>query len=310
MKIKLDKFKEVNIRDIWKHEVYDFSNWLAQEENINELGEILGLSLVDVNTEVSAGSFKSDIVCTDEITGKKIIIENQLEKSDHDHLGKIITYASGLDASVIVWIVAEAREEHASAVEWLNNHTDKDISIFLIEIHVYTIGNSNPAPMFKIIEQPNDFSKEIKNISNNREMNYSESQRLEFWDMFNDVISEKGKPFNIRKATTDNWYDIAIGTTRCHITVELVNKEGKVRVGLLIPDDKELYDTIYRQKEEIEESFLGKLTWDSLYTKKVSKIYTEIIGLDFSNHSNYHKLMEQIINIVVKMRSLWKDYIK
>ena len=310
MKIKLDKFKEVNIRDIWKHEVYDFSNWLAQEENINELGEILGLSLVDVNTEVSAGSFKSDIVCTDEITGKKIIIENQLEKSDHDHLGKIITYASGLDASVIVWIVAEAREEHASAVEWLNNHTDKDISIFLIEIHVYTIGNSNPAPMFKIIEQPNDFSKEIKNISNNREMNYSESQRLEFWDMFNDVISEKGKPFNIRKATTDNWYDIAIGTTRCHITVELVNKEGKVRVGLLIPDDKELYDTIYRQKEEIEESFLGKLTWDSLYTKKVSKIYTEIIGLDFSNHSNYHKLMEEVINIVVKMKSLWKDYIK
>ena len=310
MKIELDKFKEVNIRDIWKHEAYDFSNWLAQEENINELGEILGLSLVDVNTEVSAGSFKSDIVCTDEITGKKIIIENQLEKSDHDHLGKIITYASGLDASVIVWIVAEAREEHASAVEWLNNHTDKDISIFLIEIHVYTIGNSNPAPMFKIIEQPNDFSKEIKNISNNREMNYSESQRLEFWDMFNDVISEKGKPFNIRKATTDNWYDIAIGTTRCHITVELVNKEGKVRVGLLIPDDKELYDTIYRQKEEIEESFLGKLTWDSLDTKKVSKIYTEINGLDFSNHSNYHKLMEQIINIVVKMRSLWKDYIK
>ena len=310
MKIELDKFKEVNIRDIWKHEAYDFSNWLAQEENINELGEILGLSLVDVNTEVSAGTFKSDIVCTDEITGKKIIIENQLEKSDHDHLGKIITYASGLDASVIVWIVAEAREEHASAVEWLNNHTDKDISIFLIEIHVYTIGNSNPAPMFKIIEQPNDFSKEIKNISINREMNYSESQRLEFWNMFNEVISEKGKPFNIRKATTDNWYDIAIGTTRCHITVELVNKEGKIRVGLLIPDDKELYDTIYRQKEEIEERFFGKLTWDSLDTKKVSKIYTEIIGLDFSNHSNYYKLMEEIINIVIKMRSLWKDYIK
>lgn len=310
MKIELDKLKEVNIRDIWKHEAYDFSAWLAQEKNINELGEILELSLVDVKTEVSAGSFKSDIVCTDEITGKKIIIENQLEKSDHDHLGKIITYASGLDASVIVWIVSEAREEHASAVEWLNNHTDKDISIFLIEIHAYTIGNSNPAPMFKIIEQPNDFSKAIKNISINREMNCSESQRLEFWNMFNEVIIEKGKPFNIRKATTDNWYDIAIGTTRCHITVELVNKEGKIRVGLLIPDDKELYDTIYRRKEEIEERFFRKLIWDRLDTKKVSKIYTEIVGLDFSNHSNYHELMAEIIDIIIKMSNLWKGYIR
>ena len=165
--MELGKLKEVDIRKVWQHEQYDFSNWLSKDDNINQLGDTLNLSLTDVETEKFVGSYRCDIICKDEITGKNVLIENQLEPTNHDHLGKIITYASGLDASVIIWIVEAAKEEHSSAIEWLNKHTDEDVSFFLIEVHAYTIGDSKPAPYFKIIQQPNDFVKQVKNISKN-----------------------------------------------------------------------------------------------------------------------------------------------
>lgn len=115
--MKLGRLEEVNVRKLWSHEQYDFSNWLAKEENIELLNEVLGLTLVDIEKEVYVGSYRCDLVASDETTAQRIIIENQLEQSNHDHLGKIVTYASGLDAKVIVWIVKEAREEHRSAIE-------------------------------------------------------------------------------------------------------------------------------------------------------------------------------------------------
>ena len=146
----------------WAHEQYDFSSWLAREENIELLNEAIGLTLTDVNKEVYVGSYRCDLVAVDETTGDKIIIENQLDSTDHDHLGKLITYASGLDANVAVWIVKEAREEHKSAIEWLNNNMVKDISFFLLEIKALRIGDSLPAPKFEVIEKPNDFIKSNK----------------------------------------------------------------------------------------------------------------------------------------------------
>ena len=160
--MKLGKLQEIDIKKVWQHEQYDFSKWLASEENIQELGDTLNLSLTDVETEKFVGNYRCDILCKDEITGKVVLIENQLESTNHDHLGKIITYASGLDASVVVWIVSSARQEHASAIEWLNKHTDDDLTFFLVEVHAYKIGDSDPAPQFKIIEQPNDFVKSVK----------------------------------------------------------------------------------------------------------------------------------------------------
>lgn len=191
--MKLGKLQEVDIRKVWPHEQYDFSKWLAEEENIKELGDTLNLTLTDVETEKFVGNYRCDILCKDEITGKMVLIENQLEPTNHDHLGKIITYASGLDAAVVVWIVSSARDEHASAIEWLNKHTDDEISFFLLEVHAYKIGDSNPAPQFNIIEQPNDFVKTVKTVAKNSELNESQKQRLEFWTQFNDVVEAKGK---------------------------------------------------------------------------------------------------------------------
>lgn len=309
MNISLGKLKEVNIRDVWKHEQYDFSKWLSLPDNIQELGDAIGLSLTDIETEKFVGGYRCDIICKDEITGKNVLIENQLEPSNHDHLGKIITYASGLDAAVVVWIVQEAREEHASAIEWLNKHTDDDLAFFLIEIHAFTIGDSKPAPQFRIIQQPNEFAKMVKEISKNTELNDSQTYRLEFWNMFNSVIDERGKPFNKHKPSTDHWYTVAIGSSKCHISIDLVNKENRIRIGLWIPNSKELFDKLLVEKENIEKEAKFQFAWDRLDGKKASVIFTYIEGLDFENQSNYKDLMNKIIDYVVVFKNTFSKYI-
>lgn len=309
MNISLGKLKEVNIRNVWQHEQYDFSKWLSLPDNIQELGDTIGLSLTDIETEKFVGGYRCDIICKDEITGKNVLIENQLEPSNHDHLGKIITYASGLDAAVVVWIVQEAREEHASAIEWLNKHTDDDLAFFLIEIHAFTIGDSKPAPQFRIIQQPNEFAKMVKEISKNTELNDSQTYRLEFWNMFNSVIDEREKPFNKHKPSTDHWYTVAIGSSKCHISIDLVNKENRIRISLWIPNNKELFDKLSIEKENIEDEANFQFEWDRLDGKKASVICTYIEGLNFEKQDNYKDLMNKIIDYVVVFKNTFSKYI-
>jgi len=305
----IGKLEEVDIRELWKHEQYDFSEWLAKKENIENLNDILGLTLVDISKETYVGSYRCDLFARDEATGTKVIIENQLEISNHDHLGKIITYASGLDAKVVVWIVTKAREEHRSAIEWLNNNTNSNVNFFLIEIHAYKIGNSDKAPMFKVVEQPNDFIKNNKSSNNEESMNKSQSQRIEFWSQFNDVVIERGKPFNTRKPTTDHWYNIAIGTSEAHIDITLVNKDSLIGVELYITNNKELFDKLYEKKEDIESDLGFKLEWRRLDNSKASRIVYRIKGLNFDDHSNYNELMNKTIDLAVLMRDTFKKYI-
>lgn len=306
--VKLGKLQSVDVRDLWKHEQYDFSQWLSKPENIEYLNDVLGLSLTDVEKEASVGSYRCDMVAKDETSGIKVIVENQLEASNHDHLGKIITYASGLDASVIVWIVTEAKEEHRSAIEWLNHNTSQEISFFLIELHAYKIGDSLPAPMFEIIEQPNDFIKSNK-APRSESDSHRGASRFEFWSMFNGILTEKGKPFNVRKPSTDHWYDVALGTSSAHIAINLVNKENKVVLEVYISDNKALFDELFAHKDEIEGALSMEFQWDRLDGKKASRIKYDIPGLSFDDHANYRQLMEDIIEKTVKMRTVFKRYL-
>lgn len=307
--MNIGKLKEVDIRNLWKHEQYDFSEWLSQSENIKLLDDVLGLTLTDITKEAYVGSYRCDIFAKDESSGIKVIIENQLEASNHDHLGKIITYASGLDAEVIVWIVKQAKEEHRSAIEWLNNNTNSNINFFLIELHAYTIENSIPAPFFEVIEKPNEFIKNSKINGEQDNLNKSQSERLEFWNRFNEILIDRGKPFNVRKATTDHWYDVALGTSEAHVSINLVNKESVVCIDLYINDNKELFDSLYSKKDIIENDLGFKLIWDRLDNGKASRIKYKIKGLNYDNHSNYDELMNKVIDTAIKMRDIFKKYI-
>ena len=308
--LTLGKLEEVDIRKLWTHEQYDFSAWLAEKENLELLGEAIGLTLTEVEKDVFVGAYRCDLVAIDETSGLKVIVENQLEPSNHDHLGKIITYASGLDAKVVVWIVKQAREEHRSAIEWLNNNTNSSINFFLIEVHAYKIGDSLCAPKFELVEKPNGFIKNAKTQSGSGENNKSQSERLEFWTRFNEVLAERGKPFNVRKASTDHWYDVAIGVSGAYVSMSLVNKEGCIGVELYIRNDKELFDELYAKKEEIESKLGLVLDWQKLEGKKASRIIHRIPGLNFDDHSNYDMLMNTMIDIAVKFTKVFGKYVK
>lgn len=206
--------KVEDLRGFWRHEALDFTPQLADEENINFLKDSIGIEISEINTEVSVEGFSADIVAKETGTYRIIVIENQLEDSNHDHLGKIITYASGRDASIIIWIVKNTREEHKKAIEWLNNNMDKNIDLFLIQIELWKINNSYPAPRFNVLEQPNTWAKEVKKVTS--EMSDTMAFKLDYWTKFKNYVfqdKEFSRLFNERKPSTDNWYSVAAGSS-------------------------------------------------------------------------------------------------
>ncbi|HWJ27250.1 MAG TPA: hypothetical protein VNS32_11950, partial [Flavisolibacter sp.] len=163
--ITLGTLESVDLRAVWAHEALNFTKWLSNEENIQLLCSELEIEIEDIKVEEATGRYNADIVGLEANTKKKIIIENQLESTDHKHLGQIITYASGLDASIIIWIAKDYNDEHKAAIDWLNKNIVSDVRFFLIQIELWKIGNSLPAPKFNIICQPNDWVKTIKSVA-------------------------------------------------------------------------------------------------------------------------------------------------
>lgn len=311
----IGKLESVDVRKLWVHEQYDFSAWLAKEANLSILGETLGISFTDVETEKFVGSYRCDIVAKDDNDKDKIvIIENQLERSDHDHLGKIITYASGLDASTIIWIVTNARTEHKSAIEWLNNNTISKINFFLIELKAYRIGDSLPAPKFEIAEMPNDFVKNANTKSGDKILNRSKAARYDFWTRLIEYSSNSVESMlsilKNRKANTDDWMSVSIGTSKAHLEIKLSDKDHCIRIVLYISDDKELYYLLENMKEDIEKDAEHPLIWRNFDSLKKSEIIFEIPGLNFDDDSNYDDLMRDTLENIVRLKDIYIKYLK
>ena len=184
--INLSRLEEIkDLRTVWPHEALDFTPWLSQDDNISLLADAVEMDITVDETESSVGDFNVDIFASETGTDRKIIIENQLEDTNHDHLGKLITYASGKSADVVIWVVKHAREEHKAAIEWLNNHTDDNVGFFLCEIKLYRIGSSEPAVKFEVVERPNDWTKEVRKSES---VNETQQSRYDYWVAFEDYV--------------------------------------------------------------------------------------------------------------------------
>ena len=285
----LGKLKEItDLRGVWPHEALDFTPWLSDEENLSLLADELGIDGIELEErESSVGDFNVDIYSTERGTGKRIIIENQQEETDHDHLGKIITYASGKSASIIIWVVRKAREEHRAAIEWLNNHIDKDTSFFLLEIKLYQINDSLMTPKFEVIEKPNDWSKEQRENLNDSPMAQA---RRDYWQAFNDYAflenSVFSKQFSKRKVSSDSSVSFGIGSKKAQIRVYQVRSKNQLEIDFLIFDDKEFFYELLNHKTEIEKSLGFTLNWEELPNNKASKALI-IKDVDFENLDAY-----------------------
>lgn len=303
----LGTLKEItDLRSIWPHEALNFTPWVA--ENVDLLADAVGLDITVDETESSVGDFNVDIYASETGTDRKIIIENQLEDTDHDHLGKLITYASGKGADVVIWVVKHAREEHKAAVEWLNNHTDDKIGFFLCEIKLFQIGDSQIAPAFTVVERPNDWTKEIRKTAS---ANSTQQQRLEYWQAFNDYAfsdTNFSRIFNKRKPTTDHWMDFSIGSSACHIAVSQIQKRKAVDVELYINDDKELFKSLFAHKDEIEKNMEMELEWKELPERKASRILIEKT-VDLDDRATWPEQFDYIMDTCIKMKRAFKRYL-
>ena len=203
--------QSVDLRDCWEYEDKDFTPWLAQEDNIKLLGDTIDMDLEVESQEVNVGPFRADILCKDSYD-HYVLIENQLEITDHTHLGQIMTYAAGLNAATIIWIAKEFTEEHRAALDWLNNITDDSFNFFGIEIHLIQIGNSAIAPMFKIVAKPNGWSKAVRNTNNSAPKTTFQEKQIDYWTKLSAYV--KGNHvFRMQKPQPQAWSSVAIGVS-------------------------------------------------------------------------------------------------
>ena len=302
--MKLGKIKRIHdLRMIWPHEANSFTKWLTKEENLSKLGEDIGIDLVLEERESSVGNFSVDIFANEESTGRKVIIENQLEDTDHDHLGKLITYASGKGAEVIVWVVKRARDEHRQAIEWLNQHTDTSLGFFLVEIELWQIDDSAIAPKFNVIERPNDWAKQMKNSEN---LSDRKQMLLKFWNGFNDYIAKSDifkNDFTIRKAQPDHWYDLSVGNSSYHICMTISAQKKRLSCGVYIPDNKDLFHTFEDNKDIFQKEFGENGDW-----KEAAKATRIVIykGFDLYNETKWEEAYAWFVENAIKTKRVFK----
>ena len=314
-KLNLSKIKLIPLRDCWENEATDFTPWLAQDDNIALLADALGLTELEVKAqEEHVGPFRADILCKDPSNDKLVLIENQLEKTDHNHLGQILTYAAGLDAVTIIWIAEKFTEEHRAAIDWLNRITDKDFNFFGIEIQLVRIGDIDAvAPIFNVIAKPNGWSKDVRNSSQNTsEPTEGQSAKYEFWSAFCDYMSNNpSKLFKTQSPSRDHWMNIAIGRSHFHVALLINTRENKATVQMYMTEDSDkiYFDALEKNREEAENAIGTKLEWRRLDGKKASRIKHYIPGLNFDDHSNYDLLINNMIDKAILFSDVFKKYV-
>ena len=290
IKKNLSKLNTVELREVWEHEALDFTQWLSEDDNLMLLSNEIGIPIKIIKPEAEVGKFKVDILAKEESSNRKIIIENQLEYTDHDHLGKIITYASGYDAEIIIWIVSDVREEHQKAIEWLNDHTDEEINFFLIKLELWQIDGSNPAPKFDIIVSPNEWFKAIKTTIGSGELTETRLQQLDFWTKFRDFAQEIDKTIRLRKPFPENWYGISMGTSVCTIGLSLNSQENTISCYLYINRDKNFFNFLKERKEQIEKQIGGIPEWRDASKASIIILKEEVKDIfDQNEAENYFK---------------------
>jgi hypothetical protein len=275
---KLGRIESVDLRSIWTSEDKHFTPWLAQPENLEILGETLGIELELEAQEKDVGPFRADILCKN--TAEKdswVVIENQIEKTDHKHLGQLLTYASGLKASTIVWISAEFCEEHRAAINWLNQLTDKSVRFFGLEVELWKIGDSPAAPRFNVVCQPNDWENTVRHAAKtltDDEATPSQNLRIKYWSAFRTYLHEEKSKLRPQKPSRDHWYSFGIGTSRAHTAALIITRESRIAVELSInsEDAKNIFNDLFSQKEGIEKVIGAPLEWREMPDKKASRI--------------------------------------
>ena len=302
------KLKRVDLREIWSHEAKDFSVWVAEGGGLASLGEKIGIPHISLlGTEVQVGQFKADIYAQDMESGKNIVIENQLEKTDHDHLGKIVTYTAGLDdVTTIVWIFKDMKEEHKAAIDWLNQHTDEDISFYAVKIEVWRINDSDPAPEFQVICRPNELIRATK-------LGKTQNKQFHFWGDLKAYTIEKGSALFQDLPKARSYYNIlldGIPYDTAHISFNINTMKRILICQIYISDNKDLFKYLEDRKQKIEEEVGTPLKWKNENNKRSSNILQQKENFNLDNQENQTDDFDWIIERATVFHKVFSKYVQ
>ena len=305
----IGKIEKVPLREIWKHEAMDFTKWL--QANTDVLNDVVDLQLTNVEREKSTGNFNVDLIAEDE-SGNVIIIENQLEKSNHDHLGKIITYLSSMGAAKAIWIVAEPRQEHINAISWLNESTAADF--YLIKIEGIKIGTSEPAPLLTLIIGPSEEAREAGETK--KELSERYYIRHKFWTQLLETAKNKTKLHATISPGQYSW--IGTGAGKSGLSYNYVIQKHEAKVELYIDKGKDtgeenikIFEELEKNKTDIENIFGEPLSWEKLEQKRACRIAKYFTSGGYRDDElKWPAIINEMIDGMVKLEKSLDKYIK
>jgi hypothetical protein len=282
----LGRMERVELRDIWTSEASDFTPWLAQPQNLTVLADTLGMDLELEAQEKNVGPFRADILCKDIGSDAWVLVENQLEKTDHTHLGQLLTYASGLQAVTIVWVAARFTEEHRSTLDWLNKITDESFRFFGLEVELWRIGQSPAAPKFNIVSKPNDWSRSVAKAAraiDETELTETRIKQREYWDAFQKALNAAGGPvLGNRKPLPRAWMRYSMGRSDFRLNAAMIRPKNKIRVALNLKgtNAKAFFGLLGEHAGAIEKELGYPLSWEELQASSRIAVYLDDVDPD------------------------------
>jgi len=306
MTIELGRLKQVDPRGVWPHEAHDFTPWLL--ENADRLSEALEIDIEFDAAEHAVGGYSLDLVGKDITNDAVLIVENQLEQTDHSHLGQVLTYAAGTLASTIVWIATSFREEHRQALDWLNESTDDKTHFFGIELQVVRIGESLNAPLFKVVAQPNDWQKQIRTVTQNRGLTGKGALYVEFWGRYLDRVHvERPEWTKARTAGPDNWLEMKSPMKGCRISVSFAQNE-RLRHELYIDsgdgdENLRIFEQLRARQDAIEAAYGRALAWEELPNRRACRIADYKDACSVNDHDRYDEFITWFIDAGTRLRT-------
>ena len=300
----IGKLQRLPLRSVWKHEAVDFTTWL--EENTDVLSEVLDFNISSAEREKSAGAFSVDLVGEDE-NGHTIVIENQLEKSDHDHLGKVLTYLAALDAKAAVWIVSRPRPEHVKAVTWLNEATSTPF--YLVQVEAVKIGDSEPAPLLTRIVGPSVEAQEVGRTK--KELSERHETRRRLWTQLLEHAKGKTKLHANISPSTSNW----VGASRHGLEWNYVVRQHDAQAELYInrPDSDTnfaIFDQLMASKNKIEEALGAPLDWQNLEGKKACRIRLRVDVGGWRDEEKWPEVIEAMVDTMIRLEKALRPHVK
>lgn len=311
MAADLGVIKSVRMREIWKHEELEFTPWLASEANIARLGEAIGEELQVEGVEVSVGPFTADILARD-ASGGYVVIENQFGKTDHDHFGKLLTYAATLGAKTVVWIAEQFTDEHRKLVEWLNERTGEELSLFAVEAELLTIDDSRPALRFNVLAEPTEIARQAVAVRNTAGT-VTDAQRLqlEFWTAFRELLLKRRVVLSAQAARPQYWYDVPVGRSGFVISNLANTTEGRIGTRLYLTNrvaDVAL-QALEKEKATIEAEIGEPLHWNPRPDRRDRVIMVSRV-VDLEDRAKWPEYCEWLVERVSKFRKAFTPRIR